>query len=253
MSLGLATLAVLNTLIYVLLLKVTGQEFLGAANYLWYEGILPDLPLNPFFNLFILVLTKNPLFLVLVGLGYFAMSVLFVPMNIFLNTRMVFAWTFDRILPELFAQVHPRTHSPTYATLLVMAIAEIFLAIFAFTPWLSTLGAIAGAMLTFICTSLAAAIFPFRRPSLFRSSPIARYTIKGIPLISVCGAIGVIYLTATEIAYLVNDKYLVNSPSGLAIIGGMILIAVIIYTVAQFVQRRRGVDFAMLAQEIPPE
>jgi hypothetical protein len=69
----------------------------------------------------------------------------------------------------------------------------------------------------------------------------------------VCGAIGVIYLTATEIAYLVNDKYLVNSPSGLAIIGGMILIAVIIYTVAQFVQRRRGVDFAMLAQEIPPE
>jgi amino acid transporter len=253
MSLGLATLATLNALIYVLLLKVTGQEFLGAANYLWYEGTLPDLPLNPFFNLFILVLTKNPLFLVLVGLGYFAMSVLFVPMNIFLNTRMVFAWTFDRILPELFAQVHPRTHSPTYATLLVMAIAEIFLAIFAFTPWLSTLGAIAGTMLTFICTSLAAAIFPFRRPSLFRSSPIARYTIKGIPLISVCGAIGVIYLTATEVAYLVNDKYLVNSPSGLAIIGGLIIIAFLIYMIAQFVQRRRGVDFSMLAQEIPPE
>lgn len=253
MSLGLAVLAGLNALIYALLLKVTGQEFLGAANYLWYEGTLPDLPLNPFFNLFILVLTKNPLFLVLVGLGYFAMSVLFVPMNIFLNTRMVFAWTFDRILPEIFAKVHPRTHSPTFATLLVMLIAEVFLAIFAFTPWLSTLGAIAGTLLTFICTSLAAAIFPFRRPHLYRSSAIAKYAIRGIPVITICGSIGVIYLGATEIAYLINDKYLVNSPSGLAIIGGVLLIAIVIYLVAQFVQRRRGVDFTMLAQEIPPE
>jgi len=253
MILGLTGLAVINTLIYFLLVKVVGQEFLGAVNYLWFEETLPDLPLNPFFNLFILVLTSSPVLVILTGLGYFAMSVLFVPMNILLNTRMVFAWTFDRILPELFAKVHPRTHSPTNATILVMVIAEIFLVIFAFTPWLSTLGAIAGTLIAFFCTALAALLFPYRRRALFEASPIARYRIGTLPLISICGAIGVVYLVATQVGFLVNDKYLVNSPTGLGIIGGVIILGVVIYFLAQSVQRRRGIDLQMMSQEVPPE
>lgn len=253
MILGLTGLAVINTLIYFLLVRVVGQEFLGAANYLWYEGTLPDLPLNPFFNLFILVLTRSPILVILTGLGYFAMSVLFVPMNIFLNTRMVFAWTFDRILPEYFAKVHPKTHSPTNATILVMVIAEIFLVIFAFTPWLSTLGAIAGTLIAFLCTALAAMLFPYRRRALFEASAIARFKIGKVPLVTICGAIGLVYLCVIQIGFLINDKYQVNSPIGLGIIGGVMVLGVIIYALAQRVQRQRGVDLKMMSQEIPPE
>lgn len=253
MSLGLAALAVMNALVYYLLIRVVGKEFLGATNFLWYEGTLPDLPLNPFFNLFLLVMTSSPLLVILVGLGYFAMSVLFVPMNIFLNTRMVFAWTIDRILPDQLAQVHPGTHSPPYATLLVMAISELFLVVFAFTPWLSTLGAIGGALLTMLLTSLAAVLFPYRMPSVFRESPIARYAIAGLPAVTVFGVIGVVYLGAMEIAYLVNDAYLVNSPSGLTIIGGILAFAAILYLASRAIQQRQGIDLSMVGREIPPE
>lgn len=253
MGLALVVLAVMNIAVYALLVRVTGKEFLGATQFLWYEGTLPDLPLNPFFNLFVLVLTGSPVLMALIGLGYAAMSVLFVPQNILVNSRMIFAWTFDRVLPEAFAKVDPKRHSPVVATIAVALISEVFLVIFAYTQWLATLGATFLVVLVFLCTALAAVLFPWRAPRVFQASPVARWRVGGVPLICVFGAVGVVYCAALLVSYLVNDRYLVNSPAGLAVIGAVLVVAIVIYAVARAVRRRQGFDLRLAFAELPPD
>ena len=243
----------MNIAVYVLLVRVTGKEFLGATQFLWYEGTLPDLPLNPFFNLFVLVLTGSPFLMVLIGLGYAAMSVLFVPQNILVNSRMIFAWTFDRILPETFAKVDPKRHSPVVAALAVALLSEVFLVIFAYTQWLATLGATALVVLVFLCTALAAVLFPWRAPRVFRASPVARWRIGRVPLVSVFGAIGVLYCGALLVSYLVNDRYLVNSAAGLMVIAAVLVIGAAIYGAAVTIRRRQGMDLRLAFAELPPD
>lgn len=253
MGLALVALAVMNIAVYALLVRVTGKGFLGATQFLWYEGTLPDLPLNPFFNLFVLVLTGSPLVMVLIGLGYAAMSVLFVPQNILVNSRMIFAWTFDRIFPEAFSRVDPKRHSPVVATVAVALISEVFLVTFAYTRWLATLGATFLVVLVFPCTALAAVLFPWRAPRVFQASPVARWRIGGVPLVSACGAVGVVYCGALLASYLVNDRYLVNSPAGLAVIAAVLALGAVIYAAATAVRRRQGFDLRLAFTELPPD
>ena len=48
--------------------------------------------------------------------------------NTFMPIRSVFAWSFDRVLPERLSNVNERFHSPVAAILLVMALVTLMLA-----------------------------------------------------------------------------------------------------------------------------
>ena len=67
--------------------------------------------------------------------------------NTFMPIRSVFAWAFDRLLPEKLAEVNERTHSPVPAILLVMSLVTAMLAWSVlstdFFTWLA-LGVLAG-------------------------------------------------------------------------------------------------------------
>ena len=93
--------------------------------------------------------------------------------NTFMPIRTVFAWAFDRLLPEKFADVNERTHSPVPAILLVMGIVTAMLAwsILStdFGTWLA-LGVLAGVVCVVI-VAVAAFAFPSRRPDLYQASP----------------------------------------------------------------------------------
>ena len=93
--------------------------------------------------------------------------------NTFMPIRSVFAWSFDRLLPEKFAEVNERTHSPVPAILLVMAIVTVMLAWSIvstdFGTWLA-LGVLAGVVCVVI-VAVAAFVFSSRRPDLYQASP----------------------------------------------------------------------------------
>src|SRR4029079_3749356 len=101
-----------------------------------------------------------------------------------------FAWAFDRLLPEKFAEVNERTHSPVPAILLVMGIVTLMLIWSAetttFEPWLA-LGVLAGVVCVWI-VCIAAFVFPDRRPDLYNSSP-ANVRGGGIPLLKIVAAL----------------------------------------------------------------
>ena len=104
--------------------------------------------------------------------------------NTFMPIRSVFAWSFDRLLPEKFAEVNERTHSPVPAILLVMGLVTAMLAWSVlstdFFTWLA-LGVEAGVVCVII-VAIAAILFPSRRPDLYQASP-ANVKFLGFPVL----------------------------------------------------------------------
>ena len=102
------------------------------------------------------------------------------------STRVVFAAAFDRVLPETAAKV-TRNGVPIVAILL-MLIPSIPIAYFyaydeEFFSW--TLAATFVIAVTFAGSAISAAVLPWRKPEIYRASPIARYTVAGVPLITI--------------------------------------------------------------------
>src|SRR5947209_15328236 len=122
MPLALVVLATMNVVTFYVFRSRTGGQFWTAAYADYYNGVF-SLPFPPYLNMIGGVAQGSTTLSIVIGLGFLMMSLLYVPMNIMLCTRMVFAWSFDRILPAKFAEVEERTHSPIYAIAAVTTIS----------------------------------------------------------------------------------------------------------------------------------
>ncbi|RIK30398.1 MAG: hypothetical protein DCC56_08705 [Anaerolineae bacterium] len=266
-----------TTLLGIILLfsisKTVGWDFYvqaGAAwwNYAWgYTDVAPALPVWPYPALLAAFLTTNKLvqFLVvgLMSLWWFGWCG-----TVFLSsTRVIFAAAFDRLLPEKVAEVNQQTGTPIYALLLMVVpsivVAYLFsynIANFASLTLCSTL-VIA---VTYLGTTIAAIILPYTKPDLYNASPVAKYKILGIPLITVAGVIfgGFLVFLLYEwildpnalygIGYSINEAGLKNKPS-LIYMGSMYLLAAIIYFGFKSARKKQGIDLDKVHAEIPAE
>lgn len=253
MTLALAFLAVGNAVIYWLMVKSAGYDFLSAINFLFYDGQSLELPLWPFINLFAMLMTNNLFLSVLVGLGFFAFSYYFIPMNMMLCTRMVFAWSFDRIFPVKFSEVSDRTHSPNYAVLLIVALSEVFLAIYIFTPWLPTLESLSINIVMFALVALSAVLFPLIKKAMYEMSPAFYYRVAGLPFMIISGLVGLGYMGYLLYSYLTEPKYEATTTGGQLMILGIFAIALAIFYGMRALRKRSNIDIDLAYKEIPPE
>ena len=115
--------------------------------------------------------------------------------NTFMPIRSVFAWAFDRLLPEKFAEVNERTHSPVPAILLVMASSRRC-SPGAFSRPTSSPGwrwASRPAWCAWSSSAIAAIMFPSRRPDLYQASP-ANVRFAGIPVLYIVAPLSILVM-----------------------------------------------------------
>ena len=108
------------------------------------------------------------------------------------STRVIFAAAFDRLLPEKVADVDPRTRTPIYALLLMVIPSIVISALFAwniFNFQSLTLCSTLVIAVTYLGSTVAAILLPWIKPDLYDASPIAKYKVAGIPLITIAGVI----------------------------------------------------------------
>jgi amino acid transporter len=114
----------LLTLVAVFSVRDFGYDFLGSISYLQGTSS-PQYPFGgifPFFNLFLSMLSDNPLVLWLLALTYVAaLAAAFLP-SLMAVSRSVFAWSFDRIIPAKFSYVSERLHVPVITILVMSAV-----------------------------------------------------------------------------------------------------------------------------------
>jgi APA family basic amino acid/polyamine antiporter len=178
------------------------------------------------------------------------------------STRVIFAAAFDRILPEKVADVSEKRHVPVWALALMLIPSLIVSAFYAY--WLTFRTFILDATLviavTFFGTAIAATVLPWRKKHLYENSAIAKYKVAGIPLISISGFLTALFLGFNLYKWLwppfnsdSSNLYAINVPKSLYFMGGMYLLALVIYVVAKIYRKSQGIDLKAIYTEIPVE
>jgi amino acid transporter len=172
------------------------------------------------------------------------------------STRMIFAAAFDRVLPEWAGRVSDRG-VPWAALALIMIPSVVLSWLYAYTAdfYPLTLDATLVIAVTFFGSSIAATILPYWKPDIYNSSPVARYKIAGLPVISVAGALSTLFLGWNLYLWLSSALYGIGVGNSKSIIFLGVLYggAAVLYIVARFWRRMQGIDLDAIHAEIPAE
>jgi len=263
-ALGVTT--VLGIVLLYAISKTIGWDFYVQAggawwNYVWgFTTEAPALPVWPYPALLTAFLTTNKLlqFLVvaLMSLWWFGWSG-----TVFLSsTRVIFAAAFDRLLPEKVAKLNERTGTPIYALLLMVVPSIVVAYLFAYNIanfQSLTLCSTLVIAVTYLGTTIAAIILPYKKPDLYKASPIAKYNVFGIPLITVAGVIFGGFLIFLLYEWIIDPNALYgisfkNTTSVIYMLANYVLAAVI-YFGFKYYRKRNGIDIDKVHQEIPVE
>ena len=204
------------------------------------------------FMLYAGVLIDNVVIFLAVGAGLVLWSYFWLPSAMLIATRAMFAWSFDRLVPEKLSEVHPKYNSPWVAVLVVAVIAEAFLLLYHIGVFKFLTPALAY-YFVFWLVSLCGVVFPYlakTRP-LFEASPV-NWRLAGIPVMSICGVFGLFYFTVGLYFMLTNDLLYLNSPQQLVTTGLQFAIPLVIFVVAREYRQRQGVPIDAAFREIPP-
>jgi len=182
-----------------------------------------------------------------------------IPPFIITSSRIIFAMSFDRVLPEKLSEVNERWHSPTAAILVTMLVA--FIGNFAesdifvkypvpiLTEYINSGGGVAATDIWdtafFLLASLAGMLFVFRRKDIYDKSPYK----PGKSLVAVIGAIATV--ANLYLLYLVATGWWFAEPWIFTLF--LLVVGAIIYYYYRSKGSRVGVDYATIYAEIPPE
>jgi amino acid transporter len=171
------------------------------------------------------------------------------------STRVIFAAAFDRVLPDAAAQVSEKRRVPVASLVLMLLPAVGFGALYAFNSTFAsyTLDATLVIAVTYLFSAIAVVILPLRKPDLWFASPASKVKLFGVPVVPVAGVITIALLVYNLYEWLSNDAYFVNNHDSLLYMGGMYLLAIVIYVVARVIRSRQGIDLGLINKEIPVE
>lgn len=240
----------------LLLYRIAGGDFVKAINYLSTNAPKKyPLGVSPYFNLFAGMITKNQLVNFIITISFLFWNLPAMVGNTFMPIRTLFAWSFDRILPEKLSEVNERTHSPIYSIIIVSVIVAAIMTWSTFSSAFSTLlslGVICGVIVITI-VGVAAIAFPFAQKDLYLSSP-ANVKFLGIPVVIITGVLSI--LVMAFLTYLVMTYPALGISSPILVVEFIVCVVIIglaIYYIAKFIQRKRGIDIDLAYKELPPE
>jgi APA family basic amino acid/polyamine antiporter len=253
-SLGLSVVMV--AILMALSSRTFGNNFLGSATFLSNAGSKAyTLPAASSFFFFVSMLTSSTVVIVVLNLSFIVAIVVALPATFLIATRSLFAWSFDRVIPDKVSEVNERTRSPVVANVIVLIVTLIYLAVIVFAgggflKLLYTSGI--AEILTFFVVAIAGIVFPYRRRRMYESSSIRR-SILGLPALTVIAIVSLAVYILFFVSLCTADALGANGADGIRATYIIAIIAVLIYPIARVLNRRRGVDLGLAFAELPPE
>lgn len=251
---ALIAAAVVAIVLWPLFDSAVGYEFYQTLNYNYWVGSGQQQWLSSPTTIVAIAMGNGPLakvMAILMGGWFFAWSG-----TVFLSsTRVIFATAFDRTIPEVFAEVKGRYNTPFYAILLMAVPATVLTVIYFFIPGFQTLtlSATFAITITFLGSTIACMLFPWRRPELFSKNPVSKYTVAGVPVISIIAGIYILILLSVIYLWATVDVYGINNPKSFGFLAFLYLLAGVSYLVMNYYRSKEGVDLDNIHAEIPQD
>ena len=255
---GVLNGALFALLIY-LLYRVIGAQFLTAVTN-------PGLPGGLFSSSIqavtaVLILTSGNFYsaAILILAVVLGTTVLLLPALYLQPIRSVFAWSFDRIVPERMGSVSPRFHTPLVTTVILSAVVEIMLVVI--TVFSASLEQIFYAVIigpafsSIFPTALSAIVIGFRRKDLL--SPQLRGGKAYI--LTVLGFVSLGFILFMTYVFVENESFFffstVFSSDFLVVLNFVFIpLGALIYFVSYASRKSKNrIDLNKIMMEIPPE
>jgi len=252
---GLWTTVLLSVVFLALFAKTFGWAFYLNINSGFDLVSKSVLPIFPYPVLMAGWLVHNSAFQVILILLFSLWFFGWVGTLFLSSTRVIFAAAFDRVLPDAAAQVSERRRVPFYSLVLMLLPAVGLGALYAYNSTFATytLDATLVIAVTYLFSAIAVVILPLRKPDLWYASPASKVKLFGVPVVPVAGVITIALLVYNLYEWLSNDTYFVNNHDSLIYMGGMYVLAILIYVIARIVRNRQGIDLGLINKEIPVE
>jgi amino acid transporter len=239
----------------LLLQRLVPLEWIAAESYLSNAGVTDANPM-PWITFYAGILKPNFILLWIVAFAWVFTLINLAQTYFFYCSRIIFAWSFDRLIPEKVCYIHPTLHSPIIAITIITLIAEVGV-IDAAT------GGVMGAQLNFVffavCTQLipvlAITLFPFTKPDLFENaSAFVKRRLGKIPVITIVGGITMAYLLWMIIASFLYPAVGGRIGTGtLLTLAGFVISGIIVFYVARWYRlKQEGIDIKWTFESVPP-
>jgi len=210
-------------------------NWLAAESYLYQSEAFSGLTM-PWIYFYANVVSPSVFISGLIFFGFSLLLINLVQMQFFYTSRILLAWTEDRMAPSVVGMVHPNLKTPLIA-LLIVAIISMF-SLLASGMMGATNNPIEYILLLAVFQlppTLAVTVLPFTRPSWFAAAPnIARLKLGSLPMITLTGLISFVYLLAVLVL-----PFVVPLGKGVGELAIILLVAIIASGVAWFILYRR--------------
>ncbi|MCY0884547.1 MAG: APC family permease, partial [Firmicutes bacterium] len=200
-------------------------------------------------------LTRNLPLMLLIGTGFLLWTYTWLPIYLLTTTRNLLAWSLDGLLPAAVAEVDERLHAPVWAIAISAVLGILSLWVYAYDPAFATIAGFFGQVMgTFLITALAAVVFPWRQPDIFRASPVA-WRVGGVPVVSILGVLGMAGMGAIAWAFLHDPLSGISfqAPTLLLVNAAVFFSGFLFFWGMKAWRARQGIDLGLAFTEIPPE
>jgi amino acid transporter len=236
------------------------QDWMAAEGWLFINNAALKAPFQaePFVTFYASVLQPNVIFFIIMAVGFIYTLINLAQTYFFYASRIMFAWAFDRIVPEWIAAVDERTGAPRNAVLLIALLAEIGVVASAyFSQLFVQLNFVFYAAITMVVPIVAAIVYPFRKRELWEAGAgHVRSTIAGVPTMTLVGMgtlAFILLLVISPFAWPAQAGAGIDPPTALALFAAIVLAGLAVFAAALWYRRtREGIDLMATFREIPP-
>ncbi len=234
-------------------------DFVRSASYLVGVGNYPTTASDAIqavqANEAMLLVAKDPITKIVLALAFPLQAFAFNMLCMLVLIRLMFALSFDRLLPSVVSSVSSRTHTPVLGTIIIAIVACAFGALACFSSALAQWLVATSFLWVFlgIEVCIMAIVFPFRRRDMYVNAP-KPFGVERVPLVSVVGGVMLAVFIVLLVIMLGSPLYRGTLTTTTWIVLGVSLVwGPILYLVSRQIFKAKGVDLRAALRELSPD
>jgi amino acid transporter len=238
--------------------RALGGDFLRGITYLVFAAPQASIfPTLPWLSLFASIAADNIALGAIIFIGVFVGSLVLPGAEMVYVSRNILAWSIDRLTPDKLGVVDQRYHTPVNAIILVAVGGIIVNAIFAFAGQVPILLSILmwgefAIAFTFGATCLVGMLFPYIKREFYKGSA-AQIEIGGVPVMTIGGIVGTIFIGTMIYLYMTDDFIGANTPAAYSTIALSFIVGALFYYTLKWKRKKEGIDISLAYKEVPIE